>query len=64
MGFYKSLTIYVARHSFATLAISHVVPIEEVARILGHEDVRTTQIYAKILKSTINQDSTKLQDSI
>src|SRR5574344_1567584 len=35
-----------------------------VARMLGHEDIRTTQIYAKILKSTINEYSTKLQDSI
>ena len=64
MGLHKSLTFHVARHSFATLAISHGVPIEDVARMLGHEDVRTTQIYAKILKSTINQYSTKLQNSI
>jgi integrase/recombinase XerD len=64
MGLHKSLTFHVARHSFATLAISHGVPIEDVARMLGHEDIRTTQIYAKILKSTINEYSTKLQDSI
>lgn len=64
MGLHKSLTFHVARHSFETLVISHGVPIEGVARILGHEDIRTTQIYAKILKSTINQYSTKLQDSI
>jgi site-specific recombinase XerD len=64
MGLRKSLTFHVARHSFATLAISHGVPIEDVARMLGHEDIRTTQIYAKILKTTINQYSTKLQDSI
>jgi integrase/recombinase XerD len=64
MGLRKSLTFHVARHSFATLAISHGVPIEDVARMLGHEDIRTTQIYAKILKTTINEYSTKLQDSI
>lgn len=64
MGLHKRLTFHVARHSFATLAISHGVPIEDVARMLGHKDVRTTQIYAKILKSTINQYSTKLQNSI
>jgi integrase/recombinase XerD len=64
MGLRKSLTFHVARHSFATLAISHGVPIEDVARMLGHEDIRTTQIYAKILKTTINQYSTKLQNSI
>ena len=64
MGVHKRLTFHVARHSFATLAISHGVPIEDAARMLGHKDVRTTQIYAKILKSTINQYSTKLQNSI
>ncbi len=55
MGLRKSLTFHVARHSFATLAISHGVPIEYVARMLGHEDIHTTQIYTKILKTTINQ---------
>jgi site-specific recombinase XerD len=64
MGLRKSLTFHVARHSFATLAISHGVPIEDVARMLGHEDIRTTQIYAKILKTTINQYSTQLQKAI
>jgi site-specific recombinase XerD len=64
MGLHKSLTFHIARHSFATPALSHGVPIEDVARMLGHEDIRTTQIYAKILKSTLNEYSTKLQDSI
>ena len=64
MGLRKSLTFHVARHSFATLAISHGVPIEDVARMLGHEDIRTTQIYAKILKTTINQYSTLLEKVI
>ena len=64
MGLRKSLTFHVARHSFATLAISHGVPIEDVARMLGHEDIRTTQIYAKILKTTINEYSTLLEKVI
>ncbi|MCI1682803.1 MAG: tyrosine-type recombinase/integrase [Bacteroides sp.] len=38
MGHCKSLTFHVARHSFATLAISHGVPIKDVASMLGHED--------------------------
>jgi integrase/recombinase XerD len=64
MGLNKSLTFHVARHSFATLALSHGVPLEDVARMLGHEDVHTTLIYAKILKNTIQQFSTVLQKSI
>lgn len=43
----KSLTFHVARHSFETLAISHGVPIEDVARMLGHEDIRIPQPQGK-----------------
>src|SRR5574344_850480 len=64
MGLNKSLTFHIARHSFATLALSHGVPLEDVARMLGHEDVHTTLIYAKILKNTIQQFSSVLQKSI
>ena len=60
----KNLTFHVARHSFATLALAHDVPIENVARMLGHEDIRTTQIYAKILKTTIERHATNLQSAI
>lgn len=42
----KNLTFHIARHSFATLALAHDVPIENVARMLGHQNIRTTQIYA------------------
>lgn len=51
----KPLTFHVARHSFATLILSKDVPIENLARMLGHTEIRTTQIYAKILKSTIQR---------
>ena len=39
----------------ATMLLSHDVPIENVARMLGHHDVRTTQVYAKVLKSSIER---------
>ena len=64
LGIKKNLTFHVARHSFATLALAHDVPIENVARMLGHEDIRTTQIYAKILKTTIERHATNLQSAI
>lgn len=46
MGLNKSLTFHVARHSFATIVLAHDVPIENVARMLGHRDIKITQIYA------------------
>lgn len=64
LGIKKNLTFHIARHSFATLALAHDVPIENVARMLGHEDIRTTQIYAKVLRTTIERHATALQGAI
>lgn len=64
LGMHKSLTFHVARHSFATLVLAHDVPIENVQKMLGHLDVRTTQIYAKVMHSTINRHSEELNKSL
>lgn len=63
-GIQKSLTFHLARHSFATLALAHDVPVEDVARMLGHTDIKTTQIYAKILNTTIERHAMALESSI
>lgn len=60
----QKLTFQVTRHSFATMALAHDIPIEKVARMLEHQDIKTTQIYAKILRSTIERHATVLQRSI
>lgn len=51
----KPLTSHVARHSFATLMLSHDIPIAVVSRMLGHTDINVTQIYAKITNDKIEQ---------
>ena len=63
-GFKKSLTFHLARHSFATLALAHDVPIEDISRMLGHSDIKTTQIYCKILKTTVQRHSEALASQI
>ncbi|MBR6338524.1 MAG: tyrosine-type recombinase/integrase [Alloprevotella sp.] len=63
-SFNKTLTFHLARHSFATLALAHDVPVEDVARMLGHTDIKTTQIYCKILKTTIERHSVALASRI
>ena len=64
LGINKSITFHVARHLFATLALTHDIPIEKVARMLGHKDIKTTQIYAKILKSTVANHASDLAKAI
>ena len=56
-GFKVRLTYHVARHTNATtVLLSHGVPIETVSRLLGHTNIKTTQIYAKITAQKISQD--------
>ena len=64
LGINKPITFHVTRHSFATLALTHDIPIEKVARMLGHKDIKTTQIYAKILKSTVANHASDLAKAI
>ena len=49
---------YVARHTFGTLALSKGMPIESVSRVLGHTNIKTTQIYAKITTQKLGNDLT------
>jgi site-specific recombinase XerD len=45
------------RHTFGTLlTISQGVSIEMVSRMMGHTNIKTIQIYAKITKEKISQD--------
>lgn len=45
----KHLTFHVSRHSFATNALRKGIPLEHVQKLLGHANIRETQIYAKIV---------------
>jgi hypothetical protein len=46
---YKLITCHSARHTFATQSLSRGVPIEVVQQLMGHSDIKTTQIYAKLV---------------
>lgn len=55
-GINKALTSHIARHTFACLALNNDMRIEAVSKALGHTNIKTTQIYAKLIKSTMNKE--------
>lgn len=61
-GIQKNLSTHIARHTFASLAIANKVSLESIAKMLGHTDIRTTRIYAKIMNSTIANEMKVLQN--
>ncbi len=63
-GIDRRLTFHVARHSFSTRALSHGVPIETVSRMLGHSQITTTQIYARVTDDKIAEDTRGLEERI
>ena len=61
-GFNKKLTFHSARHTFATtITLTNGVPIESVSKMLGHNNIKTTQIYAQVIESKISSDMLKLR---
>ncbi|APU67276.1 Tyrosine type site-specific recombinase [Christiangramia flava JLT2011] len=61
-GIKKPLTTHLARHTFATtITLTNGVPIESVSKMLGHQDLRTTQHYAKIVDRKISDDMKMLK---
>ncbi len=60
----KDLTFHLARHTFATMLLSKGVPIESVSRMLGHTNIKTTQLYAKITSKKVEQDMDAVSDKL
>jgi site-specific recombinase XerD len=58
----KNLTFHLARHTFATtVTLANGIPIESVSKMLGHQSLKTTQIYAKVIDQKLKQDMDKLK---
>ena len=51
-GISKHITFHSFRHTFATLQLFHGTDLYTVSKMLGHKDLKTTQIYVKIVDET------------
>ena len=64
-GIDKELTFHMARHTFSTtVTLSNGVPIETVSKMLGHRNIRTTQIYAKVIHDKVSADMDALAERL
>ena len=56
-GIDKNITFHSARHTFATtITLCNGMPIETVSKMLGHNNIKTTQIYACVIDSKVSSD--------
>ena len=63
-GISKHLTFHLSRHTFATLTMSKGVSLESVSKMLGHKNIQTTQIYAKMTTEKVGRDMAIFAESI
>lgn len=64
VGIRKRISFHCARHTFAVLALNKGMPIESLSRLLGHTNITTTQIYAKITMHKLEEDMNRLAEKI
>ena len=59
-GIRTPLTWHCARHTFGTLRLEAGVPIESIAKMMGHSSIASTQIYAQVTDQKIARDMERL----
>lgn len=62
-GIEKHVTFHTARHTFATLLLTKGADLYTTSKLLGHADIATTQIYAKIVDAK-KQEAVSLLDNL
>ena len=59
-GIRERLSYHVARHTFGTMSLSAGIPIESIAKMMGHASIASTQIYAQVTDNKISEDMDRL----
>lgn len=60
-GITKDITFHSFKHTFATLQLSNGTDIYTVSKMLGHRELKTTQIYAKVMDKTKREATDKIK---
>lgn len=59
-GVKENLSYHQSRHTFGTLLLSAGIPIESISKMMGHTNISSTQVYAKVTDDKISEDMDKL----
>ena len=59
-GIRQRLSYHVARHTFGTMSLSAGIPIESIAKMMGHASISSTQVYAQVTDNKISKDMDRL----
>ena len=60
LGMKENLSYHMARHSFGTLMLTSGIPIESIAKMMGHTNINSTQVYAQVTDQKISGDMDRL----
>ena len=64
-GIDKQLSFHLARHTYATtICLSNGVSLETLSKMLGHKNITTTQIYAKVTHPMIDREVSMLKEKL
>ena len=61
-GIRERLSFHMARHTFGTMTLSAGIPIESIAKMMGHASISSTQVYAQVTDRKISEDMDRLID--
>lgn len=62
MGIEQNLSHHCARHTFGTLLLSEGISIESAAKMMGHANINSTQVYAQVTDGKISKDMDQLME--
>lgn len=63
-GIKEKISSHWARHTFAMICLNNGMSVEVLAKILGHSDIKTTQIYAAIVQDTVTKQFNEVMEKL